>query len=381
MATVFMEPGGDIEFAVTNARFWSAISGLPAVATDFVHGTHIKSIKYRPGFADIVTRDSIFSASGGRFTFYLYLAALPSGGGLARAPIAILRSSTPGDLVRIFVTSGGVLRLYDNGTVQLGANGATLSTGTWYRISLAYTVTSTTVNQLRLYKDGVQTITASNVTLPAATVGGFAIGNSSTDGVLDFRTSDHFADDSSSLTDTGNIWVTAKRPFANGSLNEFTTQVGSGGSGYGSGHSPQVNERARSDFNGWSIATGGVIKTEEYAIEGRQAGDINISISQIVDIMGWVQAKSLSSETASIIIDSATFSISLTSTFTLFIKFTGVKSYPGPGGTADIGIVTNTTNTTVTLTECGIVVAYIPGTASTSDRLMTNQAPKRAAFY
>ncbi|WP_323162301.1 hypothetical protein, partial [Pseudomonas fluorescens] len=79
-------------------------------------------------------------------------------------------------------------------------------------------------------------------------------------------------DDSSALTDPGNIWVAAKRPNANGTTNGFTTQIGSGGSGYGSGHSPQVNERALSTTNGWSMVGAGAAVTEEYNIESKSTG-------------------------------------------------------------------------------------------------------------
>src|SRR6185436_9856514 len=127
------------------------------------------------------------------------------------------------------------------------------------------------------------------------------------------RSSDHYVDSSASLTDTGNIWVTAKRPNANGTTNGFTTQIGSGGSGYGTGHSPQVNERVLSTTNGWSMVGAGSAVTEEYNIESAAAGDIDISSANYVDVMGWVYASSLVNETASIIVNGVSSNISLTS--------------------------------------------------------------------
>jgi len=76
----FAEPGGDADFLVgTTNGFWRALAGTPAVATDFVHGTHVKSIKYRPGNQDIVkSATGLIANAGARFSFYIYLNALPN---------------------------------------------------------------------------------------------------------------------------------------------------------------------------------------------------------------------------------------------------------------------------------------------------------------
>ncbi len=76
----------------------------------------------------------------------------------------------------------------------------------------------------------------------------------STSGVAYFD--DIYVDNGSDLSDPGNVHVTAKRPGSNGLSNGFATQIGSGGSGFGSGHAPQVNERPLSNTNGWSSVGG-----------------------------------------------------------------------------------------------------------------------------
>ena len=176
---------------------------------------------------------------------------------------------------------------------------------------------------------------------------------------MDFRTSDHYVDNSSSLTDTGNIWVTAKRPVSNGTTNGFTTQIGSGGSSYGSGHSPQVNERPLSTTNGWSMVGAGSAVTEEYNIEAKNVGDIDLSKATIVDWLGWVSASSLAGETGNIILGGSSVAQAITSTATLYTAIKGSATYPAGTGT-DIGFQTTTALTTVSLYECGVVVAYIP---------------------
>lgn len=365
MATKFLEPGGDADFNVANAAghgFWITVSGA-AVATDFVHGGHKKSIKYRPGNADQVATQAL-ADSGSRISYYVYFNALPS----ATTTINEILTSGFVNVVFLNITSAGVLQLWNGTTAQIGSNGSTLSTGVWYRISLAYTITSTTVNRFELFVNGVSSISITNATLDNTGSSRIYWLNNGADASLDFRTSDHYIDDSSSLTDTGNIWVTAKRPNANGTTNGFTTQIGAGGSGYGTGHSPQVNERPLNSANGWSMVGAGSAVTEEYNIESKSVGDIDISTATIVDWLGWVDTKSLAGETIQIILDGANNSQAITSTETIYTKVKGSTTYPSGTG-ADIGVTTDTSLTTVSLYECGVMVAYIPAASSTIHNL------------
>ncbi len=368
MAIKFLEPGGDADFVGTaglGISFWVTASSGVAVTTDFVHGTHIKSIKYRVNtFDSVKTPVTTVADAGSRVSFYIYINAFPS----ATASVCEISDGSLNALVHISITSGGVLQLTTLGSSgQIGTNGATLSTATWYRISLAYTVTSTSVNRFECFLDGKSTISVTNATIPQTGSSRFVLGNNNGNSTLDIRTSDHYVDDSNSLKDMGNIWVTAKRPVSNGTTNGFTTQIGSGGSGTGTGHSPQVNERALSNTNGWSMIGAGSAVTEEYNIETTSAGDIDVSKGTVIDYLGWVDAKSALAETGSIVVGGASSNISLTSTETLFTKIKGSSTYPAGTGT-DIGIITSTTVTTVSLYECGVIVAFIPAaTISVSD--------------
>lgn len=356
MAVKFLEPGGDADFTALGTFWPSGALGSPA--SDFVHGTHARSLPYRPATSDNVqTANGIVADSGSRISFYIYLVALPS----ATSSITQLLTSGGANVVRIRLTSAGVLQLWD-GATQIGSNGSALSTGAWYRISLSYTIASTTVNRFELFKDSVSDISITNATISGTGTSAWKLGNGSSNANLNFRSSDHYVDDSSSLTDTGNIWVTAKRPFSNGTSNGFTTQIGSGGSGYGSGHSPQVNERPLNTANGWSVINVGNIVTEEYNIENQATGDIDISTATIVDYTGWVDASSVTAETASIVINGVSSNISLTNSSTVFTKIAGSATYPAGAGT-DIGITTSNTITTVGLYECGVIVAFIPASS------------------
>lgn len=270
------------------------------------------------------------------------------------------------------------LGLNTNGTILFCNVGSSTVSGstvllanTWYRICMSYTNVSTSTWAAKVYINGVLEINA-NHTLQgnASGVGGVcvsfgqnatSVGGMGSSAVSTIWVDSIYVDNRSDLTDCGNISVTAKRPFSNGTTNGFTTQIGSGGSGYGSGHAPQVNERPLSTTNGWSMVGAGSAVTEEYTIESSSAGDVDISTATIKDFMGWVYAKSATSETGSIIVAGSNSNISLTSTNTMFTKAAGSSTYPSTG--AAIGIITSTTLTTVSLYECGVLVAYIPSVA------------------
>lgn len=360
MATKFLEPGGDADFLVgTTNGFWNSIAGTPAVATDFVNGSHLRSIKYRPANGDVVrTIDGSFAPAGGRYSLYVYFVAIPTTA--TTGVVAITTSGGALSILNLKMTTAGVLQLWNRNVAQIGTDGPTLSTGQWYRISLAYTITSSTVNRIELFVGGVSAISITNATLDASatSVTNLIIGNLNTNAALDFRSSDHYCDDSTALTDPGNIWVTAKRPFSNGTTNNFTTQIGSGGSGYGSGHSPQVNERALSTTNGWSMVGAGSAVTEEYTIEGKAVGDINLTGSTIVDYGGWISQSAVVSETATMITGGTSSTYATGTAANVITSFKGSSTYPA-GGT-DIGVITSTDVTTFSLYECGILVAYIP---------------------
>lgn len=322
-----------------------------------MHGSHVKSIKYFNNGSSAL--GGAFAAdTGGRFSFYNYTNVLPNATGTI---FALTTAAFAAVTARLRMTSTGILQVWD-ANAQIGTNGATIVAGTWNRITFAWTITSTTVNQFRVYVDGVLSITVSNGTLANTGSADIEVGNASGNTTLDMRSSDHYCDDSSALTDTGNVYVTAKRPFSNGTTNNFTTQIGAGGSGYGTGHAPQVNERPLSTTNGWSMIGAGSLITEEYTIEGSSVGDMNVPA--VIDFMGWIYASSALSESATIIVAGVGSSISLTNTNTMFLKVAGSTTYP-VGGT-DIGIVTSATLTTVSLYECGIIFAFLSVPSSSS---------------
>lgn len=366
MATTFMESGSD---ATQGTEFFNAIFGTGTVASDTAQArTGPRSIKITThattGVGNELLLSNVLFDTGFRSCWAIRFTDLPTTNG-AR----LWKGEQVSDgsaILQLVITTGGVLQLANGDTdAQYGSNGSTLTTGIWYHLCIVGTVTSTTVNEFRMFLNGVLDISLTNVTLP---FNGFkdliysfkdyvgTMGNSKVAHLDDF-----YIDDSSALTYPGNIRITAKRPNANGTTVGFTTQIGVGGSGYGTGHSPQVNEQPLSTTNGWSMIGAGSAVTEEYNIENASTGDVGIPVgSVLVDYMGWVYAKSSGSQTASIVVNNSASNISLTTTNTMFTKVAGATTYPAGTGT-DIGIITTTALQTVSLYECGIIFAYILG--------------------
>lgn len=358
MTVKFINAGTDENFAgaASTLGFWAITTGtLPTSNSTTPHGGHPRSLKFAANaIGRVVTGVATLADAGSRISVYFYCDTLPTG------TISIFQLSSNADIPTesLRLTSAGVLQLWKGAsTAQIGSNGSTLSAGTWYRLSLAYTITSASVNRFELFVDGVSDISITNASVTTAT-NRLSIGPSAVDTTYVCRFNDIYIDNSSALTDPGDVWVTAKRPVANGSLNELTTQLGSGGSGYGTGHAPQVNQRTQGLADGWSGSAAGSVKTEEYTIEGQSVGDLDITGSTILEILGWVTAKAGASEAGQIIVGGVSTSISLTTATTCFKKLAASTTYPA--GNTDIGIATDTTSTTVSLYECGIVVAYIP---------------------
>jgi hypothetical protein len=250
-------------------------------------------------------------------------------------------------------------------------NGSTvLSANTWYRLCLSYVITSTTNWTAKLYINGVLEVTMTNADATLSVTGTSCVDfggisfayQGSTSSLLTVWVDDIYIDNRTDLTDPGDIHVTNKRPNANGTVNNFVTQIGAGGSGYGSGHSPQVNEQPLSTTNGWSVVAVAAT-TEEYNIEAASVGDVDISSATLIDYMGWVYTKALIAETGSIRVNNTDSNISILTTNALFTKAAGSTTYPAGAG-HDIGEVTSATATTVSLYEAGILFAYLAGGAA-----------------
>jgi hypothetical protein len=284
----------------------------------------------------------------------------------------VLTSANGSGRMGLGLNTNGTINFANKGSASQANGSTTLVVNTWYRISLSYTDVTTSTWAAKVYINGALEINTSagvqgNGSANSTASVSFgqnasSLGSFSTPGVSTVWVDSMYIDNRTDLSDCGNIDVTAKRPNANGTTTGFITQIGSGGSGYGSGHTPQVNERPLSTTNGWSMVGTGSAVTEEYAIESVSTGDVDISSATIIDFMGWVYVKALIAETASIIVAGSSSNISVTTSNAMFTKAAGSATYPA-GGT-DIGVTTSTTVTTFSLYECGVLFAYTPVIAS-----------------
>lgn len=305
--------------------------------------------------ASFRTAAGVVTDAGSLDSFGFRIDTLPA----ARISISRLLTSGLNDVLDIQLNTNGTLRGQPIGATAVDGT-TVLAVNTFYRISRSYTITNSTTFTIKIFLNGVLELTCNAGTMSTT-------GTSIWQGILQSGAGinvnawfdDIYIDNRADLTDSGDVRVTAKRPFSNGTTNGFTTQIGSGGSGYGTGHAPQVNERPSSGVNGWSMIGAGSAVTEEYTIEGPTVGDVNVASVPIRGVFGWVRAKAALSETANIIVDGTATNISLTSSTAYFTK---VSPNPTafPGGGTDIGLITSTTVTTVSLFECGIYLAYTP---------------------
>ena len=353
----FIEAGSA---ATQDFTFYTNTAGTVASATDHpVAMTNGRSAKVSSGAGNTqggFRKAGIMADAGRRGSFSFIIDTIPT----TIANIFLVTQVSGTNVLFIKLNTDGKLQF--GGIGATAVNGTTvLAINTRYRISFGYTITNTTTYRFDVYVDGVSQGSATAGTLTNTTSTRIYMGFSTAPGAnINAWYADLYIDDGTDYADVGEIRVTPKLAFSNGTTNGFTTQIGAGGSGYGSGHAPQVNERPLSVTNGWSMVGAGSAVTEEYDIEGASVGDVDITGVNLVDYVGWIYASALASETAQLILNNVTGNISLTSTNTMFTQFAGSTTYPAGTGT-DIGIITSTTLTTVSLFECGIMFAYKPG--------------------
>lgn len=375
--TKYLEAGTD---ATQDFSMWfsnaTSGSGAETSATDQAH-TGARSIKsvisVDNDLAIVVSFDGTVADAGSLVSFWIRLSTVTP-----TNDILLMCTETTSDgspQLGIKLTTAGHFAIVGR-TASTGlsvAGTASPSANTWTRVSLSWVLTSGSSYTIKLYVNGVLDATMTNATGTITVTNGVCLllgllNNIPTlaipggGGALTAWYDDIYTDNRSDFTDSGDVRVTAKRPFANGTTNGFTTQIGAGGSGYGTGHAPQVNEQPLSQTNGWSMIGAGSAITEEYNIEGLTVGDVNLTGATIVDTMGWIFAKALVGENASLVLKGATTTAALTSTPSPFTAYAASSTYPAGTGT-DIGLITTTALTTVSLYEAGILVGFNPAAA------------------
>lgn len=359
----WLESGTD---ATQDTKFWPTVSGVRVTSDNTVSNTGPRSLKMDNGNPQVTQSVSspagIFVGSGSQFQMWWRFSALPG----VTATFVQIQNATPTNVISLQINTTGNLVMVPSGVA--GTTGSTvLAVGTWYRIGISFYVTDSTHFTFKVYINDVLELTR--------TEANGTLGQVNPDRIRllcqDSNGADHimwFDDvyaatggaDSSTQPSIGDIRVTNKRPFANGTTNGFT---GAGTpSAYGTGNARYVNEQPLSVTNYVSVVAAGVT-TEEYNLEGKQAGDVNLHGHKILAVAGWLYGTAALAETANMIIDNTTSAVALTSTDTMFEKISTTTTYPAGTGT-DIGLATTSLATTVTLYETGVLIAYRPGSGN-----------------
>lgn len=374
-ATLFMEAGTDSTQDFT--FFTSTTAGVNSTITSdsTVSNTGPRSFKVDTTAAGVGVYASSPTATaadaGTRLSLWVRFAGIAS----ISTPTIFVSPQTVGNLIVIG------LGINTNGTLRICGRGATavdgthpLGDGTFYHIVFSYKITSTTDWSAKVWVNDILELSTSNTdgTLGTTVTNYWRFGYVSSASVDSFSSmsilttwyDDIYIDNGTGVDNIGNIRVTSKRPLSNGTSVQFVTQIGSGGSGYGSGHTPQVNEQPLSTTNGWSLSNT-TKSTEEYTIEGASVGDVNITNRTIVDYMGWIYAKvdsTANSPVHNIIVGGTATAKTMTTSYAFYFAVKGSTTYPA--GNTDVGMDAQYTTTPhlTSLAENGIVIAYNPGT-------------------
>ncbi len=352
MAILFLEPGTD---STQDFKLWSSTSGTVSSATDQAHtgGRSIKCDSTASNVAAYVQRNSVLTQAGTTVSWWFYASALP-----ATSP-RVLSATTIGGTTCFTVecNSAGHLVFVASGGSTTGS--ATLSAGQWYRLTLAWTISSTTVNEFRLFVDGTLDVTVTNRTLANAATGNVLLGMVQAFGANKaVWIDDIYIDNSTTLADPGDVRCTHKgyvgtsEGLGNNAWDTFIGTNRSTGLRY-----LNVSERPAADTNGWQQA-GTAQQYEKYLIEGAAAGDVDLSGATLVGWLAWVRAKtSASSSVASLVDNDTDTTISTSTTISQFLHATTSSSYP----TGRFGMRATGTATDTFFYEGGVIVAYIPG--------------------
>ena len=372
----FMDSGGDAtgQLFTNTGGFYTSSSGTVAVDSSMSE-TGPDSIEFTSGNAGSggavaeINANGILGDAGRRISVYVNFTNSPT----SNLKIVGMANSGGTNVFKLIMTSGGVLNLENDASTVLGSGG-TLSTGTWYRISIAYTVTSTTVYAATVYLNGTQIISAcdgatgcSGATLSGTTSANLFLGwqtaGNGNGSVM--HVDDVYVDSGSDLSDTGDVHVTAKLPITSaannysqqgtGSLSGFTTCTSGTQCEY-------VNERPL-DVNAYLQATTNS-STQEFGIQSASAGDVNIpSNAGLIGDQAWAYISSnatCSSGNAKIINNGVSTNMTLPTTNTMETNYASITTFPSANTTVGMTSCSAGTARTINLYEAGEQIAYIP---------------------
>ncbi|TSC70211.1 MAG: hypothetical protein CEO12_526 [Parcubacteria group bacterium Gr01-1014_46] len=338
----FMDSGGD---ATGGFDFYDVTTGAVAVDNTIYHtGTRsLKGSTGNPAVNGLMSRSGILSDTGRRISAWVYFDTAP----VAQSNWFQI-FSTSANMAQLQITTGRKLSM-------LGPTGNTvLATNTWYRISIAYVITSLTEYEFRIYLNGALELVVKNAG---------ALGGTGSDRLRFLTASawgtdinvwydDIYVDSGTDLSDPGDVRVTAKKPAAN-NTNNFDTAIGANPSNRWT----NVNEVATSTTNGWQHSASSDVQ-ENYTLEARHIGDVDLTKNTIIGRTAWIYAKGTAggAGTPKIMDNGTETAITLTSIPALFTLTSTDSSYPS--NAAGIGIRSTADADDTFLYEAGTLIAY-----------------------
>lgn len=352
MSILFAESGSD---ATQGLEFYATSTGTVASSTTYAK-TGPRSIKFDSTAGDILAAiyAAITQKAAGRADLWVYFDDLPSTATLTFISAKLITTT----IVQVDVTTGGVIQLRASSGSQLGSDGSTIQADKWYRFCLTWNITNTTTFTIKLYLNGSLDITANSGTLGNSSVNRIYFGwySNSAGASKQNYFDDIYADDISDNSDTGDIRITNKRPYSNGTTNGWGT-TGTP-SGYGSGQARYVNQQPL-DITAYVSTTDTATTVEEYNIEGKSTGDYDLTNgATIIDSMGWWYSSSSGSFSFGLIMQGSSAPTSHTTTKTIKKYLQGDTSYPA--GNTDVGADSGTAVGTKYVYECGILFIFNP---------------------
>ncbi len=354
--------------ATGDFAFWSSSGGTVTVDTSIKRTTSYGSWKMNtssPAVDAFMKRSGVMADAGRRLTFWCYLPVVtPSVAG----QMVYCQTAGATDVVYITLLTTGQLRISARGGTPATADStATLAPATWTRVDLSFTITSSAVNEFRLYISGNLEASISNHAAQVTSIADVIFNTRSVYGTNFLVYFDEiYIDDGTDLADLGNIGVTAKRPAAN-NVNTWNTNIGANPANRWT----NVNERPLSVVNGWSD-NAVTPQRENYTLETPDVGDVDILVANYVARCAWVYAAVLVGVPVGvpqITANGLDFPTVLTTTPALYTVITTDGNYPDdPAG---IGMVSAGSAVDATaLYECGTLIAYKPAVRNINYQLI-----------
>lgn len=359
MTCVWMEDGGDATGGANAAieKWWYTTTyqagGGPSTEQARTGSYSIKCTSGASGAATILYSATGIVGNAGRCSFGIYLANLPTN----NLMIWQLRTSGGLEVFRLRITSAGVLQCFTSTSSQIGSNGTTLSTGQWYRLCVAWSISTTSSYTIKIWLDGAVSPDISGTNTPTlARTGGYTLGfgwmTASVGNSLALYLDDFYADDDSSCNDTGDIHIVCKRPNKLGAQNEFDNLVGSSVQRWSC-----VAEFPMSGTNYWQCQSASQLK-ENFGIQGPDDGAVPIGGNTLVARCAWVGAwQSSAGGTPALTDNGADYAVTLPGAVATFYHLTTTADYPTDA--AVVGLVSTGAAPDTALVECGVMFAIL----------------------